>query len=474
MRSASAPTPTNCSTICGRPTRPLTAYRRACRTISGTSGRCSPGSTSCPTRSCWRSCPSAKTPTECRCVPPQVSGGPGLPTDVGSSPTPTKSHRHHQAPVILYQVLPLLHHVARMVYQVGRILYRVPLVSSAARAVSSATPLLCTIAQCGGTGSPPLSTTAQDGATDSSATPLNQVPLLLTKCHPYSVKCPSYHILMPGQSWAAGCMPPLFGGTPPPEVGRLGVSSAVSFLCPALVARGHLLGGSAGEAEGGWQGRGSAVLWVTVECSPPSDRRRRPSNRRRLPSNRRRLPSHHRGGLDGAFLLPGRGGQDPAEALCTARGLTSSLLGMPPAIPLTLLKAHLKKIFEFMDKLIFDESEMEIAGFSSAEGEVITFTQSIEPTGNVEQWLGVIQSSMKSTVRQLLAEAVQSYRVCPGPGTDVCWFRQEFCFTTQRSPRGGGGGAERSDPTQHAKGRTGDCPGPRKETTTRRNVTRGG
>ena len=33
---------------------------------------------------------------------------------------------------------------------------------------------------------------------------------------------------------------------------------------------------------------------------------------------------------------------------------------------------------------------------------------------------------------------------------------------------------ERSDPTQHAKGRTGDCPGPRKETTTRRDVTQGG
>ena len=33
---------------------------------------------------------------------------------------------------------------------------------------------------------------------------------------------------------------------------------------------------------------------------------------------------------------------------------------------------------------------------------------------------------------------------------------------------------ESSDPTQHAKGRTGDCPGPRKETTTRRTVTRGG
>ena len=33
---------------------------------------------------------------------------------------------------------------------------------------------------------------------------------------------------------------------------------------------------------------------------------------------------------------------------------------------------------------------------------------------------------------------------------------------------------ERSDPTQHAKGRTGDSPWPRKGATTRRNVTRGG
>ena len=32
---------------------------------------------------------------------------------------------------------------------------------------------------------------------------------------------------------------------------------------------------------------------------------------------------------------------------------------------------------------------------------------------------------------------------------------------------------ESSNPTQHAKGRTGDCPGPRKGATTRRNVTHG-
>ena len=33
---------------------------------------------------------------------------------------------------------------------------------------------------------------------------------------------------------------------------------------------------------------------------------------------------------------------------------------------------------------------------------------------------------------------------------------------------------ESSNPTLHVKGRTGDCPGPRKGATTRRNVTRGG
>ena len=33
--------------------------------------------------------------------------------------------------------------------------------------------------------------------------------------------------------------------------------------------------------------------------------------------------------------------------------------------------------------------------------------------------------------------------------------------------------SDRSDPTQHAKGRMGDCPGPRKGATTRRNVTEG-
>ena len=64
-------------------------------------------------------------------------------------------------------------------------------------------------------------------------------------------------------------------------------------------------------------------------------------------------------------------------------------------------------------------------------------------------------------------------------------FRQIQCSYPGSREVGGGGGerhqqehwpqrpTERSDPTQHAKGRTGDCPGPRKGATTRRHVTRG-
>ena len=66
-------------------------------------------------------------------------------------------------------------------------------------------------------------------------------------------------------------------------------------------------------------------------------------------------------------------------------------------------------------------------------------------------------------------------------GWGLGWSGFVECRLRVRLQRGGGGGhqqehrpqrpTESSDPTQHAKGRPGDCPGPRKETTTKRNVT---
>ena len=96
------------------------------------------------------------------------------------------------------------------------------------------------------------------------------------------------------------------------------------------------------------------------------------------------------------------------------------------------------------------------------------------PLSASKRWRRHKRRSTKCTGRWLMAKGL-----CRCLLVDRC-FRAE----------GGGGGAprmqkrhqrehrpqrptERSDPTQHAKGRAGDCPGPRKGTATRRNVTQG-
>ena len=58
------------------------------------------------------------------------------------------------------------------------------------------------------------------------------------------------------------------------------------------------------------------------------------------------------------------------------------------------------------------------------------------------------------------------------PSAPITGPRQRRNHTSRNTGRSGR--PESSNPTQHAKGRTGDCPGPRKETATQWNVTRGG
>ena len=60
------------------------------------------------------------------------------------------------------------------------------------------------------------------------------------------------------------------------------------------------------------------------------------------------------------------------------------------------------------------------------------------------------------------------------PNTPTTGLRERGNDTRKSTGRSGQQKEGSSDPTQHAKGRTGDCPGPRKRATTRRNVTQGG
>jgi dynein heavy chain len=69
---------------------------------------------------------------------------------------------------------------------------------------------------------------------------------------------------------------------------------------------------------------------------------------------------------------------------------------------------HLKKLFEFMDHLKWDDKN-NMLGFYSGEGEYITHVKPLAPEGNVEAWLMELQTMMKLSVANELKRAVEDY-----------------------------------------------------------------
>lgn len=71
---------------------------------------------------------------------------------------------------------------------------------------------------------------------------------------------------------------------------------------------------------------------------------------------------------------------------------------------------HFKKMFAGINNLIMDD-ETTISGFTSKEGETIRLKKSISlaKVPKINDWLALLESGMKSTLAELLAEAVDSY-----------------------------------------------------------------
>eukprot|EP01012_Entosiphon_sulcatum_P030911 TRINITY_DN3847_c0_g1_i1.p1 TRINITY_DN3847_c0_g1~~TRINITY_DN3847_c0_g1_i1.p1 ORF type:complete len:4187 (-),score=787.17 TRINITY_DN3847_c0_g1_i1:47-10915(-) len=77
------------------------------------------------------------------------------------------------------------------------------------------------------------------------------------------------------------------------------------------------------------------------------------------------------------------------------------------------MQTRLKKLFENIDHLEFQEPEDIITHFVSQEGESVTVDKPFQCKGNVEHWLGDIQNSMKTSVRQQIKLALEDYRTAP-------------------------------------------------------------
>lgn len=55
------------------------------------------------------------------------------------------------------------------------------------------------------------------------------------------------------------------------------------------------------------------------------------------------------------------------------------------------------------------EDDLRISSMYSAEGEMVQFAQDLYPTGNVEDWLLEVEKTMKSSLRDILYQALQEY-----------------------------------------------------------------
>ena len=72
------------------------------------------------------------------------------------------------------------------------------------------------------------------------------------------------------------------------------------------------------------------------------------------------------------------------------------------------VQPHLRKCFEAIAALNFTDS-MEITGMVSGQKEHVPFSESMYPKGNVEDWLGVVESRMKDSVRNQIKLCIAEY-----------------------------------------------------------------
>jgi dynein heavy chain len=78
----------------------------------------------------------------------------------------------------------------------------------------------------------------------------------------------------------------------------------------------------------------------------------------------------------------------------------------------TKVQPHLKKCFENVAKLTF-EQDLTITSMFSGENEEIKFVSTLDPSGkSVEFWLGEVESMMKVSMKHVLNEACKDYTTC--------------------------------------------------------------
>jgi dynein heavy chain len=77
------------------------------------------------------------------------------------------------------------------------------------------------------------------------------------------------------------------------------------------------------------------------------------------------------------------------------------------------VRPHLRKVFEAIADLVFEDDDTMWA-MISAESERVNFVKKIDPTGrNVEYWMGDVEKMMTTSVRDVLLKSIEDYTERP-------------------------------------------------------------
>ncbi|XP_078000357.1 dynein axonemal heavy chain 1-like isoform X2 [Glandiceps talaboti] len=86
----------------------------------------------------------------------------------------------------------------------------------------------------------------------------------------------------------------------------------------------------------------------------------------------------------------------------------------------TAVQPHLRKCFENIAKLTF-EDDLKITEMFSGEGEMVGFTETLYPDGNVEDWMTEIERVMKESLRVIMGKSLKKYIEVPRPEWVLLW-----------------------------------------------------
>ena len=75
-----------------------------------------------------------------------------------------------------------------------------------------------------------------------------------------------------------------------------------------------------------------------------------------------------------------------------------------------MIQSHLKKLFAGIHSVQFDNTNQNILGMRSLDGELVPLSKKIHITTSVEEWLKELAREMVSTLQQLLTNALQESR----------------------------------------------------------------